>query len=279
MSFRTVKEKKIPEWLNVSNYSEATELNIHQWSIELCWRSQWLNHGIYGDPKKKVKVGALEELKKNISNLGKTYFDSHTLQDKEHYSLEEDYYNLSSSSVTPLTYPLLNRAIADIKSISGKNLEQLIKRNEDVPIKEMLTHPLHAPIEMLLDHPEDGSYLHVGTHVPDEVIINDFKKWLSFRRKHHNEKFREKSFSKQDFDDWSEKKMLPYIDLLIWQDITSTKLTLTEIGEHLYGNYTSVNVSDRIRHTVRPLSKTLLDDQTTLMLQLQCIGQGLEETE
>ena len=88
-------------------------------------------------------------------------------------------------------------------------------------------------------------------------------------RKTLKENSLQSNISNAAFKRWSQMMVLPYIDLEMW-----ARSEQKNIPDHIYGNLLfpndlDVDVSERIRKTVKPLAKKLLGNRFQWALQHQ----------
>ena len=184
-------------------------------------------------------------------------------------NIDDEYFNVGSSSVSPLNYVLARTLMQDVKK--KEQLDKIVKKSLFSSLYD-LGNEATKPIENHLDDGFEMSHVIVNMMAPDEFILEDFKRWLSFQRRYSGFTSRIKKIEKKDFDDWSEKKVLAYIDLMIWQNLTSTVFTQQQIGEALFPNEIGVSLGERIRKTIKPLAEELLEKRMLENLISQSIG-------
>ena len=105
-------------------------------------------------------------------------------------------------------------------------------------------------------------FIEIDLSATDEDIEIAFSKWLKSKRE-QIEKYsispREKKFTTKDFNLWANKKVLPYIDLMMLEKYYGAKLTFPLIGKLLFPNEHYIDVGERVRKVVKPLSDGLLE--------------------
>ena len=63
---------------------------------------------------------------------------------------------------------------------------------------------------------------------------------------------------KTDFKKWTEYCVLGFIDLTIWSKFENIKITDNIMGQSLFPDEYNVDLAEKIRKTIRPLSQKLL---------------------
>ncbi len=267
MGFRISKRGHLPAWFNLKRYECTSIFSLHQWTHELEERGRLLSWS-KSDDLVFEEGDLLKRFDTILKNLGKNKFDSMVIQG-EPKNIDDEYFNVGSSSVSPLNYVLARTLMQDVKK--KEQLDKIVKKSLFSSLYD-LGNEATKPIENHLDDGFEMSHVIVNMMAPDEFILEDFKRWLSFQRRYSGFTSRIKKIEKKDFDDWSEKKVLAYIDLMIWQNLTSTVFTQQQIGEALFPNEIGVSLGERIRKTIKPLAEELLEKRMLENLISQSIG-------
>lgn len=91
--------------------------------------------------------------------------------------------------------------------------------------------------DMQMPHFSGDFGLKVNLFYDDDVLLNEFSKWLKSTRAQVNPLFSPHKVVTQDvLKEWKRMQILPCIDLRLYQDVFDIKLGWTEIGRALYGN-------------------------------------------
>lgn len=103
--------------------------------------------------------------------------------------------------------------------------------------------------------------LTVNLQETDEIILGEFKKWLSEQRVERGDSIKRSSKQIDDktLESWAEYKLLAYIDLLDWCDVTGNRFTHNQMGSLLYPDEYNVDVSERVRKTLPKMKEEALD--------------------
>ena len=243
MSVKIKEPPKPPDWFDLKKYERAKNLGIEEWHDQLFVRraaidvpdksqSLWAEirqHGIV--PMQPKKVGSYGML--NLLHRG------------------------SVSSVSCVN--LLNFCRGYAKQLEKEVGTEWINmacalRPFDAYAREMggddadLFHNFTVKVDL--------SY-------PNQYIIEDFKNWLEDTRK----TFRAKglpTFTEAKARQWSEAKVLPYIDLSRWIEEERSTLTQEEIGDLLFPGQ-SVDAK-RIQRTQQLAQQLLTSDIVSAMM-------------
>jgi len=101
----------------------------------------------------------------------------------------------------------------------------------------------------------------------DEQLMLAFKRWIHEQRV--NSSFKPKMLTLRDYEKWTKRKVLPYLDLTLIASFEDKKLAQHTIGGLLFPNDINVDITERIRKVVKPLADSLLEDQTLSALRVQ----------
>lgn len=157
--------------------------------------------------------------------------------------------------------------------------------------KEFEAHPSMAPDEVLAQimstpvwkmhreagiDDEDTVTINVDLHGSEEKIVSDFIAWLRRTRQTIGIVAPKKRFSRQDFIEWTNFAILPYLDLTCWADAHEIEITQQVLGIALFPNDFNVNLAERIRKVVRPLALTAVGEVSTNALRSQALAELAE---
>jgi hypothetical protein len=108
----------------------------------------------------------------------------------------------------------------------------------------------------------------------DEQLINDFKVWLSEQRTATQAKPTKNNFTDSTMKGWVKDRLLPYIDLVIFNDYYRLGLTQVDIANHIHSDDVKADVVDKTRRTTRPKALKLFtyDIVEQLYIQISCMA-------
>ncbi len=108
----------------------------------------------------------------------------------------------------------------------------------------------------------------------DEQLINDFKAWLSEQRTATQAKPTKNNFTVSTMKGWVKDRLLPYIDLVIFNDYYRLGLTQVDIANHIHSDDVKADVVDKTRRTTRPKALKLFtyDIADQLHIQISCMA-------
>lgn len=107
----------------------------------------------------------------------------------------------------------------------------------------------------------------IDLSVPDDILIEGFKTWISHARKAHEEVFGEDS-PKRDIKNhfklsllkrWKSLRVLPYLDMKILSMFFNQYPTLRQYGDALYSDEFDVDTTEKVRKTLIPLVQDLME--------------------
>ena len=233
MSYRINESPKIPDWFSIERYEAAREFTLDDWISELTLRFYlYLNASTWDEKEDDYsREDLLSQLENIVEDIGNNQPDIFKEKPKRMEaiigddSLEAQYYFVLNNTVSPLQYVNFFE-LASFFEIRHKLGEKYVafkkKKNNthrQMKPKELLHNDFYKPISDY-NYSQDEEYLTVRTGAPDEVIIEDFKKWLAFYRENSTTEVRRRKYGEKDFSEWRNKKVLAYLDLDTWQTIT-----------------------------------------------------------
>ena len=114
----------------------------------------------------------------------------------------------------------------------------------------------------------DYRMLTVELNATDEQLKVDFEIWLKQQRETKSIK-REKMFTDKDIAKWRNNKILPYLDLTLIARAEGIKLTQHALGKMLFPEEYDVDLTERIRRTIKPMADLLLSTDYRNALEIQ----------
>jgi hypothetical protein len=249
-----MKKKSDFSWFDLSKYDSVKNLDITNWFLQLKERFVVQRYS-KSLPEKKMSYQNWETQHKHAQSI--------ILSIKENPILNCDKQKIvPSSSVTDSTYFDLYTA-----QHKGKHWPNIFKLSID-------EWPIGTEEELLTSVEDTMTYLDtpmvtIDSRSTDEQLKSDFDKWLNNYRSITRTKKRKKMFNLKEIEKWCNNKILPYIDLTIISESEGEKLTQHTIGQLLYPDEYDVDLTERIRQTVKPLAKSIFNINTLKMLELQ----------
>ncbi|VWD17385.1 DUF6387 family protein [Burkholderia contaminans] len=119
----------------------------------------------------------------------------------------------------------------------------------------------------------DRFRIDVDLGASDEEIIKDFKLWLKGIRKEAEIPVIRRALSQEDFNDWHQKRLLPYLDLVLWSAARGGSFTSSVLGYVLFPDEGAQNhvrgIESVIRRTIAPQARALVNWQLVKALYRQ----------
>lgn len=116
------------------------------------------------------------------------------------------------------------------------------------------------------------AFVEVDLGASDEELVDGLKVWLSEKRteliKHNVQTSRKKAFTQKDCQDWSDKKVLEYLDILIFSKFFGVNPPNHAIGSFLFPDEYDTDLSERVRKVIKPLAESLMQSETLSSLQI-----------
>lgn len=247
---------KVSNVIEIEKYDEMSKLSLLDWYNLLAYRKVAVEPD-YDDSSKEILASCL------VTPLGKWPF-SKPLMDWHHPHAVNDIQILDVLGYAEVVDTHYKKIKNDFESISG----QEEPTPESMEIYENATKSLYRT--MLEDNLYQSSLKEAAALIDlrfsDEQIFSSFKKWLSTKRDEAQKAgiaaHFKKKFTQQDALDWSEKKILPYIDLMLLCKKFEVKLPYHIIGNVLFPDEYDVDLGERVRKVIKPLAEELFNHKT-----------------
>jgi hypothetical protein len=242
--------KNSTDWFKIENYKDAATLDAQGWYINLVWRCAEFNALEMGGFSDKVKASVAERASNPILkyNMFAVEWDAplcaavRSLTVTEIFALNEALQDKEQSRLRVEGYcRVASKAYKDGDNATGFKAADTATG---------LEHLFHGCGHVLVD-----------LNASDEQIIHDFKEWLKTERQDSNfNDVLQKLFTRTNFDEWAKYGILPYLDLVIWQKATGTKLKQAVMGHLIFPDYDECNdPAERIRRTTKPKAESIID--------------------
>lgn len=275
-------------WFSLSNYEPLSEFKAEDWMYEIekrIFMEPYINEF---ENKDKTKLNNWR-----IEDAFKTYMDI-----KEFGLLTNKDTNQRNTNVLMkqkdtenifVKNLLTDRALAFLETISTQQefRSDYSELNNSEHEKRMklypeFTHKYSKPIstymledlnafeqrnKYVLSSDEGERFLEVDINASDEILIEEFKRWLKEERQ--NYPFASKDFTRKDFFSWQKDQLLAYWDITIISKIEKFKVTNEKIGNLLFPKECEVAISDRIRKVIKPKSQKIISYNVYCALESQ----------
>jgi hypothetical protein len=242
-------------WFDLNKYDSVESFDIDDWFYQL--------------DKRRVIHKFSKEIPETIERLGVSRWKNvNRIAMKRIASIKDN---------PILTYEKLKRRALSVRdasyfdlhlaSYTNQSLANVFNLSEDEWGYEMGKTPI-------VSKPQKGScfdraMLTIDVGATDEQLMNDFSQWLKNHRTITKYKVREKRFTPKDFEKWISNKVLPYLDLTLIANAEDKQLTQNTVGRLLFPNEYNVDLTERIRRSVKPLAELLIDNKTLEALNYQ----------
>ncbi|MEO5344326.1 MAG: DUF6387 family protein [Gammaproteobacteria bacterium SHHR-1] len=104
----------------------------------------------------------------------------------------------------------------------------------------------------------DTRHLSVDLSHSDKELTDSFKQWLKNERKKSKLTMIKKGLTKYELSRWADAQVLAYLDLVQWAEDERLHPTQFQLGEWLFPD-SQTDPAERIRQTVEPLARSLMD--------------------
>ncbi|WP_426992078.1 DUF6387 family protein [Methylomonas sp. CM2] len=246
------KPKGIPEWFNLDNYQTLSTIsplewyeNLHKRRMFFTWtkiaEKNWMEGQTWRiEDAKKRRMEIINIITKkpviSVQPDKKPFGPRNTLKPLSNRDVINNYDKLRESA-PPVFFDYL-----ELEKQSRDAAYTMSYRNDELK-------------KYFDDYCEPWGFgnaiLSVGLHATDEHIIQDFKIWLAKTRKLLAKASAKRVFTNADFSEWTEYKILPYLDLQIWSIYSGSRITQAMIGNAIFPDELDVDTTERIRKTTK----------------------------
>jgi len=278
----SIKTSDIPGWFCIKNYNDAANLTAFDWYNQLLPR-----YSIYNQVSDFNAFNEVVDEDKQLSDY-KDFMSGSALsayEDIKQTGLLESTNNIFPShrifnNISPLS-------IGDFLDIEDETKDMVIKKE----LKRLISNQERQQENQILDVEPDlktqrlkktplndvleyyhNEIININLAASDEIILSDFRDWLKgIRNKYKNTIHQKKDFKQKDFDRWSSNSILPFLDLTIWSRMELKSITNNAMGKTIFPNEFDIDLSERVRNTVKPLALSLITHESLVILGSQII--------
>jgi Family of unknown function (DUF6387) len=269
---RRIKSHELPEWFNLTKYQRSVDLDLRGWHLNLVPRM------ILCDllrEKEKYWAQLQEYFEERISGADALIVFENGICSPDEQITPKNNSESAESRLTQATVRSLPAshcvwAITQALNVNSDLSESLLSASKKVwgidhpvggeVLDDATNEFLGQSIDLLerTDEQLEDQYLHleVDMFAPDDMIIDDFRKWLKAARENFDLPAKP-LFTPAQINKWSKNQILPFIDLTIWADLQSVKIPNAVMGNALFPGEFDVSLPDRIAKVVRPMAKRL----------------------
>ncbi len=276
------KLEKEPEWFNLENYSGANSLTLREWFENLISRKFLLNYytsmrseNLSEEPYFRHIVGqSSEKLINKILNdpiirgqNTKLFFDHKLVSPlsisqlvRKYNSIKNKSNNNNKNELQSISYYLSSNSSEEASSV----FEMIYSGTE---AGKFLSEPCQDKIS-------DCAYVSINLRATDEHILSGFKNWLAEIRVETGDEavknVLKKVFSQKDFNEWTKRQILPYLDLKLWEAYSGCHISNAVIGVAIFPeDYGEILIEDRIRKVTEKKVKQLINAKTLNAMYVQ----------
>lgn len=237
MPKRITSVKGLPPEFNLEKYSALEGLSVEDFLNQVDARGcLWMSR-IHGNEK------YLQEIKKILLNpiVSRTE------------AMEVDApYSMRSVSMTTVGCTL---SIIDDLRRAGDAVSDAVQAG----IKTDAQHQIiDSPVDIFSDWPETTARINIDLYHSDEQILDDLRQLLPVIRKTKGVPYGAKDLKLPEIKKAIENRVIPYLDLEIWAEITGVKITQNTMGNALFPDTPDIDTTEKIRRTVRPLAHEVM---------------------
>ncbi len=275
MAKRIKSVSELPDWFQLKKYDAAKELDAAGWYEQLSVRESayeittWFNYPEhhttalsdmldFSDVMTLIRQNPIVDVMNN--DLLRSYFRCKSLAELKPKNL------CYSRSVRPVTG---EEFLAVLNLLISEKEDFLIKWwNSRIRIMHPREEWLGKPLYNTIDRNCVKNLVSINWDLPDDVLINHFKQFLITNRKKYDSKYNLTGSiqppKKLNINSWHELAILPYLDLMIWQEEANVSIPNRVMANAIYppGEYGE----ETIRKTTAPLAISLLDEGSLELL-------------
>ena len=226
-------------WLALEKYDEQAKFSGMDWFIQLHFR--YCIKGL-GEKHPDLVQKYIDLIKENPIIKSKNHKDLNSpVRDANYIDL------LMANDRNPKIREFYNLSAKEIDEIA----ESAIAPNTNNE------WAIHKPI------------LAIDLDASDEQLLLCFKRWIQEQRIKSGHKPKSKMFTTNDYKKWISNMVLPYLDITLILDFDGNDLPYHFIGNSLFPDEIEIDVTDKVRRTVKPLANSLLEIDNLSVLRAQ----------
>lgn len=260
------KPEYCPEWFDLENYRVCESYTRNNWWKSIMIRKVVLFNGIKDDLAngidKDFLLQTLIHISKNNGLIlnGQDVIEDSSIDGMGLFDFIDLYANLHKQSPDIMSgvndmlrnfFEKTNGGGVKNNDSSWEHSEYIIALADELDFKAPLSD----------SYPGIRKFISIDFNNNDEKIIRDFSEWLANERRINNEESRSQKKTDNDLKKLLEYKVLPYIDLFLWGEITGITLTQYQLAQLLFPNEFEVDIKDRLRSVTRPKAMELLESR------------------
>lgn len=243
-------------WFDLNKYTAVETFDIDDWHLQLDKR-QMIHLFAKENPDTLKRIG--ESRWEYINGRAKIFIASIKenpifIEEKRKNSvLSVRDTDLNDLHLATYTNNNLEKALYSLKDIFGHNA------GRELVLPKSKTKSAYGNTAMLT----------IDLSATDEQLKKNFSEWLKTQRTITQYTIREKQFTSKDFEKWINNKVLPYLDLTLIANAEDIQLTQNKLGRLLFPDEYNIDLTERIRRSVKPLAEWLLDKKTVEAIRIQ----------
>lgn len=250
----------IPEWFKLENYDNLINFNRDQWVLAIFNRKM-----VYDD----LKSGRYRDNPEQEAIEFEKHFISRTIQEMLNTNFK--FKQIGNDAVRRIDlYDLLNnyeKLYLENRSEFISSLDEI--RNEFIEKEEEFNKHYSPALYLDLDGrdgigefiDDDGELsIKIDLSFSDSYILEQIKQILAETREQqkHSDYTNGKAISDSDIESLIKYKVVPYIDLMLWGELTGEKLKSHELAVILFPNDYDISRVDTIRNVTKKKALKLL---------------------
>lgn len=254
-----------PDWFDLENYRVCESYTRNHWWKSIMIRKVVLYNGIKDDVANGISKDFLLQSLIHLSKNNELIFKGQDVI--ENSSIDE----MGMFDFIDLYAELYEQSPEVMNGVNDMLKKHFDKRDEVIDSIDTFwddfEHDVNSKSGMDLYSPLSENYQGIRKFISidfnnnDEKIMRDFSNWLANERKINNQLNRSQKKTDNDLKKLHEYRVLPFIDLFFWGEITGITLTQYQLAQLLFPNEFEVDIKDRLRSVTRPKAMELLESR------------------
>jgi len=213
-------------WFDQNRYDQISNYSANDWLTHLAYFKMMLDAARDKDKEARsyAQVNFYENVVDNPGGL-----DLHVLKSfNEDLYVDWKYPTVFSPVVSSLIDELdILENLADADGDAVDSEEFLLQTPEQIISK-------YSPSDSRILGASEFRLAHVYLHAPDAEIMDDFRSWLKELRVKLDQNTPKPYYSSKSFRSWHEQRIIPFLDLYLWEELGNNVLTDATYGELLF---------------------------------------------
>jgi hypothetical protein len=273
MPRRIKNQPELPAWFSLDKYRDAQKLNAGGWYAQLYVRARCLSYLAEGEDLSPILNQIREMPIIDVTKYDDLGIHYHRGMFYRQPIIEQSLLGVHALTVHELYMAELNmgkdRRIRAREFFDGMlaSLENPNPRGDPYRLDSTGTEFFYEPVHRISSLPQKQAMLGINLLLPDKELIEQFKAILPKLREECDAPVFPEKWRKPNFTEWIGLRVLPYLDLLLWETEQKTRMPYRVMEEALFPG--AEGSEDRVRKTTAPKAQKLISAETLALLRAQ----------